>query len=261
MLSHWFTQLSDRNPQLLREIKGRINRRNVLVTVAVSLVLQVLLVGHYRRDIDSTFKHNVVIAHNGWFQIFDTVTWVAMLALLFLCSYLLVKDITKEEKRGTLDSVRLSPASAQSVLVGKLLGVPILVYLAIALALPLHLWAAIHARLSLSTPVSVYLLVVTSYGFISSFAMLHSMSWGAKAQVWYVIPIACITAFLLYALKVSANYQYQVAVAQATIATEALKPEKPLLGIIRFFVIVFVGLGLSLWWMCIHRFHHPPLRR
>ena len=173
-----------------------------------------------------------------------------------------MKDITKEEKRGTLAFVRLSPASAQSVLVGKFLGVPILVYWAIALAIPLHLWAAVQARLSLSTVISVYLLAVASYGFVSSFAMLHSMNWGPQAQTWYVVPLTCLTAFVLYALKLSANYQYhQVAVAQATIATHSFKPERPLWGMISFFVSIFVGSAIYFWWLCIHRFHHPPLRR
>jgi hypothetical protein len=55
MLSHWFTQLSDRNPQLLREVKGRVTRRNVLVTLALSLGTQLLIVGYNWRRIDSAY--------------------------------------------------------------------------------------------------------------------------------------------------------------------------------------------------------------
>ena len=83
MVSTWLTQLGDWNPQLLREVNGRLQRRNVLVTTAVSLVTQLFIAGQYWCVVGSGLEPNAVILDDGWFQIFDTVTWVAMLALLF----------------------------------------------------------------------------------------------------------------------------------------------------------------------------------
>ena len=55
----------------------------------------------------------------------------------------MINDLAKEEQRGTLNFIRLSPQTEQSILFGKMLGVPSLVYLFIILSIPLHLWSGI----------------------------------------------------------------------------------------------------------------------
>ena len=193
-----------------------------------------------------------------WFDIFNTTTWLALLLLLFLGSYLLVGDIAKEERRGTLDFVRLSPESAQSVLLGKLLGVPVLLYGAIAAALPLHLWAANNAELPLLLIASVYLLTATSCGFVFSYTVLHSLGWGAKAQFWYVLPLLCIIYLSLYLLSVYGSSRYH---AQLIAATGDLNPGSGFFIVVSVLVTAFVVLTFSLWWVSVKRFHRPPLRR
>jgi hypothetical protein len=260
MLSHWLTQLSDRNPQLLREVKGRVTRRNVLVTLALSLVTQLLIVGHHWRRIGSAYAEtstSKMMWRVWWFDIFNTLTWIALLLLLFLGSYLLVKDIAKEERRGTLAFVRLSPESAQSILLGKLLGVPILLYGAIALAVPLHLWAAINAELPLLTIANVYALVATSCSFVYAFATFHALGWGAKAQAFYVLPIPCFIYFLLWLFSFYGRYLDPQANAHGEVFIASFEP-----GFFFSFLLVTLALpSFGLWWGCIHRFHLPPLRR
>ena len=261
MLSHWFTQLSDRNPQLLREVKGRVTRRNVLVTLALSLVTQLLIVGYYGLPSDSAYAETsarqIMMWRSWWFDIFNTTTWIALLLLLFLGSYLLVEDIAKEERRGTLDFVRLSPESAQSVLLGKLLGVPILLYGAIALAVPLHFWAAINAGLSLLTIANVYALAATSCSFVYTFAMFYALGWGAKAQFWYVLPLPCIIYFLFWLFTFYGRDLGLHANVHDEILSASFKPSS-----FFSFLLVMLAVGSFGWWRdCIHRFHLPPLRR
>ncbi len=76
-----------------------------------------------------------------WQYIFSTLTIVFIFTLLVAGTYLLIDNLAKEERRGTLNFIRLSPQPATSVLIGKMLGVPILVYLFIIAALPFHLFA------------------------------------------------------------------------------------------------------------------------
>ncbi|MBD2072657.1 hypothetical protein H6F86_01890 [Phormidium sp. FACHB-592] len=265
MLSHWLTQLSDRNPQLLREIKGRVTRRQVLVTLALSLVTQLLIMGYNWRRLGSAYaetSESNMMWRLWWFDICNTTTWIALLLLLFLGSYLLVNDIAQEERRGTLDFVRLSPESAQSVLLGKLLGVPILLYGAIASALPLHLWAANNAGLSLLLIASVYLLAVASCSFVFSFTLLHSLGWGAQAQFWYVLPVPCIIYFLLSLLSVYGSFKYQYhAHSQFMAATGYFNLGSGFFIAVSVLVTAMVVLTFSMWWESIKRFHHPPLRR
>ncbi|MBD2072655.1 hypothetical protein H6F86_01880 [Phormidium sp. FACHB-592] len=261
MLSHWLTQLSDRNPQFLREIKGRVKRRNMLVTLALSLVTQLLIVGYNWRRLGSAYaetSESNMMWRSWWFDIFNTTTWIALLLLLFLGSYLLVGDIAKEERRGTLAFVRLSPESAQSVLLGKLLGVPILLYAAIALAIPLHFWAAINAGLSLWTIANVYALVATSCSFVYAFATFHALGWGAKAQISYILPIPCFIYFLLWLFSFYGRYfNLHENVPQDSVFIASFEP----CFFFNFLLVTFALLSFGLWSGCIHRFHLPPLRR
>ena len=43
MFFNWFYQLGERNPQFFRELKGRLNRRNLGLTVSASFLLQALV--------------------------------------------------------------------------------------------------------------------------------------------------------------------------------------------------------------------------
>ncbi|NJK76806.1 MAG: ABC transporter permease [Microcoleus sp. SU_5_6] len=61
-----------------------------------------------------------------------------------LGSYFIVSDLAEEQKRGTLNFIRLSPRPAWQILLGKLLGIPVLLYLSIAFAIPLHCFAGLR---------------------------------------------------------------------------------------------------------------------
>lgn len=45
MFSTLLDRLGNWNPQLLRELKGRLKPRNVIITIALSLVSQLMLLG------------------------------------------------------------------------------------------------------------------------------------------------------------------------------------------------------------------------
>ncbi|MBW4580495.1 MAG: hypothetical protein KME42_13100 [Tildeniella nuda ZEHNDER 1965/U140] len=286
MSFNWLDYFSDRSPQFLREVKGRLKPRAVTIAAAASLSGQGFIVLYFQRLVqtllDTPIKNetawtayaqieagNLRINWQGWwFEIFYTLTWVALTLLLFLGSYLLVKDIAREERRGTFDFVRLSPASSQNVLVGKLLGVPILLYWAIALAIPLHLWAAVSAGLPLLAIMGVYLLLAIACVFVYSFSLLHSLSWGAKAQGTYVMPLVGIIYAVLHGLGGYWGFQCRQLIINAanqeywSAGLDSGFPD------VNDWVVGFTGvllLGLStltvwFWRMCRKRFHHPPLR-
>lgn len=139
--------LGEWNPQLFRELKGRIKQRNILTVTALSFIGQVLLLrSFYYLKMD-------------WFSLFMALTWIVPLLLFAGGGYLLSGDIIAENRRGTLNFIRLSPHSSQSILLGKTLGVPALLYFAIALVLPLHLWSAIAAGIPVGWFLSFYMLV------------------------------------------------------------------------------------------------------
>lgn len=87
-----------------------------------------------------------------------------MLPLLVLFHSLdnLGNDLSKEVKRGTLNFIRLSPQSATNIFMGKILGVPILLYLFGLVAFPLHFFAALSAKIPLLLILSFYLVLAFS---------------------------------------------------------------------------------------------------
>jgi ABC-type Na+ efflux pump permease subunit len=95
-------------------------------------------------------------------------------------------DLGHEESRGILNFIRLSPQSPENILVGKLLGVPILLYVVAVLAVPLHLWAGLAAQISLIRILSFYGVLIAACFFFYSAALLFSLvsSWLGGFQAW-----------------------------------------------------------------------------
>jgi len=84
-----------------------------------------------------------------WCQdIFTVLTWIITFSAMVGGTFLLADNIAQEKHQGTFNFLRLSPRSAFTLLIGKLIGVPILLYLAIVVLLPLYGSAGIIAGYS-----------------------------------------------------------------------------------------------------------------
>jgi hypothetical protein len=206
--------LGERNPQLFREVKGRLIPRNILISVVISLLGQLLLLIGFANKLP--VKHSAyqkyasrycmgserkygsilclpdgfggyVINWQVWWQ--DVFVWlsiIGILGLLVVGTYMLISDLSKEEHRGTLNFLRLTPQSSTSILTGKLLGVPILLYLGVCLALPLHLAAGLSAQIPLGQILCLYGVLGASCLCFYSMALLFGLvsNWLGGFQAW-----------------------------------------------------------------------------
>jgi hypothetical protein len=165
-------EIGNRNPQLFREIKGRLNMGNMAIVSALSLSAQLLLLMYF--------------SAMWWLGIFTFLSIFSVLALLVAGTYLLVSDLENEERRGTLNFIRLSPQSAKTIFLGKVIGVPILLYLVIMLVVPLHLYAGLAAQIPLNEILCFYIAVAASCALFYSGAMLFGLttSWLRGFQPW-----------------------------------------------------------------------------
>ncbi|MGL4375129.1 MAG: hypothetical protein ACRCT1_01725 [Microcoleaceae cyanobacterium] len=213
----WLDKLGDWNPQLFREIKGRLNKRNLAIASLISLLSQLLIwikvrtdlpiapaLGEYKNTIDSRYctgnlsyygsyacqrgpVGDFIINWQNWYlDVFFWLSFCGIFALLIGGTYLLINDIEKEESRGTLNFIRLSPQSSAKILIGKLLGVPIVLYLAGLIALPLHLWLGLTLHLSLLQLLSYYLVLIAGCCLIYNLALILSFvgSWLGGFKPW-----------------------------------------------------------------------------
>lgn len=203
----WNNRLGEWNPQLFREIKGRFKPRNISIAVATSLVGQLLVLMSFasqlpvvddrlvqktiysryctgvRQEYSSLFTcisdDLVGLAINWqlwWKEVFAWLSIISVFTLLLVGVYMLISDLSKEEQRGTLNFIRLSPQSSQTILVGKMLGVPALLYLVGLLALPLHLVSGLAGQISLGVILGFYGVLAASCLLFYSLALLFGLA-------------------------------------------------------------------------------------
>lgn len=253
-------KIGDCNPQLLREIKGRLKTFPVILTICLSLIIQFAVsFGQFSNYPDKTYLVTEKYCHlasiykptqqqiyqldNAYYQVNRELTeanrisanqlkinkqerikeleqkkenlkikkeelkasipkfcppeeinvqqwWIDnwrtifnALSITFICTlllggtYLIINDVAKEERRGTLNFIRLSPESEVNIFLGKILGVPVLIYLLVVAALPLHLWASIAGNIPLINVLSFDLILAVGCFFFYSAAMLFGL-WG-----------------------------------------------------------------------------------
>jgi hypothetical protein len=169
MFNQLISNIGEWNPQLFREAKGRIKQSNLAGATVASILGQVVI---------SFFLY--CIADDGrlsrpWLSVFITLTIVYGFFLLLSGVYLLIQDLAKEEKNGTLNFIRFSPQSHSKILLGKLLGVPILVYWIILLAIPLQLCTGLAAGIPLGLLLGFDLVVGLNCFFFFSLALLFGL--------------------------------------------------------------------------------------
>jgi hypothetical protein len=223
------------NPQLFRELKGKLKPRNLIVTIAISMVGQLILLMSFASQlpaVDPTqyggrnmryclraLKNrsqclldsfgNPAIDWQLW--MWDVFLWLSIIGIfgmLVVGTYLLISDLSKEEHRSTLNFIRLSPRSSQNILLGKLVGVPILLYIAAGLAIPLHLWLGLAANIPLSLILGFYSILIASCIFFYSLSLLYGLvSTGLRGfQPWLGSGLLLMFLFATNAIA-SSSYQ------------------------------------------------------
>ncbi|MEG4227206.1 hypothetical protein QUA35_14460 [Microcoleus sp. N9_B2] len=224
MILNLFDRIGNWNPQLFREIKGRLKIGNIAIASAISLSAQLLLFMYYKAQIVappygqydypinrdfctgavySDYEKQCVRGALGnfainwprwWAEMFIDLSMWSVLALLVAGTYMLVSNLDKEERRGTLNFIRLSPQSAKTIFLGKILGVPVLLYLAAILAVPLHLYSGLAGQIPLYKILCFDTAIVASCALFYSAAMVFGLttSWLGGFQPWLASTIALV---------------------------------------------------------------------
>jgi hypothetical protein len=145
---------------------------------------------------------------NSWgTNLFMAIAWEIILTLEGIGVFLIVSNLEQEERRGTLNFIRLSPQSSIQVLTGKLVGVPSLLYIGVALALPMHMAIAHVAGISLSFVASGYILVIMHTVFLYGVAILLTLITPGLGgfQPWLFSGLALFPHTLFISLAWSSN--------------------------------------------------------
>ncbi|MEM9770066.1 MAG: hypothetical protein AAF889_00435 [Cyanobacteria bacterium P01_D01_bin.73] len=125
------------NPQLLRELRSNLTVKSALLAIAVSLGLQ-MLVGYWGISV-------TVPVHHWHDKALFFSRWVWLLSVTLMGSFAIISNWSRETELGTLDFLRLSPQPAWRILLGKLLGAPVLCHVATLAWLPFHLYLVFNS--------------------------------------------------------------------------------------------------------------------
>ncbi|WP_309741438.1 hypothetical protein [Chamaesiphon sp. OTE_20_metabat_361] len=211
LLERIFDLIGDWNPQLRRELKSRLTLPNLAIATFVSLLAQILTVVLPAPRVLEFNNHYWYISRSWWLHVCELLNLEIWLALAIGGIYFIAKDFDREIRTGTLDLVDLSPVKPWEIVLGKLLGVPVLIYWIVLLALPLHtialvqmavphawIWnalglmligllylGAIFATLTASLPPLVLSLVFSAVGW-SGLAMITSSQISQRMSGSYV---------------------------------------------------------------------------
>lgn len=216
-----FDRIGEWNPQIFRELKGRLKTRNVVLGIGTSLGIQLLLLLYFFAELPSpeqTYGRYCWKDAAGfctqvnwvkwWADFHQAFDWILALTLVVGGVYLLVSNLAEEHRRGTLNFIRLSPQSTFNILLGKMLGVPIIIYLAVAVALPLHIWSAVSCGSDLTWLLSFYLLLAAVCGFFYSLGMFYVFMGGTQGLI--AAGIAGFCAWLSLYTDFGLSYGYYI---------------------------------------------------
>lgn len=205
MLTKTLDQIGDFNPQLFRELKGNLKPRNLILTGIITLILQVIITSMF---------YNKTTVEIEWEYLFRTLNYLIPLTAYLGGVYQLVSDLLKEQSRGTLNFIRLTPQSSYKILAGKILGVPSLVYLGILACIPLHLIAGISAEISIFWLLGMYTLWIAGGLFFSIISTFYTLLFGVQSNsntiTTSVNGLGCVITFMLgmpYLQLIDSSYQ------------------------------------------------------
>ncbi|MBE9198677.1 MULTISPECIES: hypothetical protein [unclassified Nodularia (in: cyanobacteria)] len=254
-------KLGELNPQLFREIKGSLKKRNVLLVGFISFVFQFIFLA-FALDGESLLPYS-------WLSVIEII------AIIICGTYALINDLVTEERRTTLNFIRLSPQSSQSILFGKMLGVPILGNMFILLAIPFHVWLGVNAKLPLNQILFFYVILFAASIFYYSSALLFSLvsSWLGRSQAW--LGSGFLTLFLILTQKdlhgneteipavfrlINPQYfipNYDNSFSLADLHLFGLPLGKSFTITAGFSVLVY-SIGIYFIWQSIERCYHTP---
>ena len=215
MLLNWIDRIGDWNPQFFREVKGRFKPRNLMIVSLLSITAQVLYWFIYESSLpiaigsggetynryctgtkpEYSYSALCVLGENGhflinwpqwWLDLYIVMGIVGIFTLIVAGTYLIMNDLCQEEHKGTLNFLRLSPRKSLEILLGKMFGVPILLYVFILLAVPFHLWAGFQAKINFGLLIGFYLVSIAASTFFLSAVALSSffIQWLGGFQPW-----------------------------------------------------------------------------
>ncbi|HEV2352549.1 MAG TPA: hypothetical protein VG028_22165 [Terriglobia bacterium] len=181
------------NPEFIRHARAELRPARAVTAAALALVI-CALIGL------ACWASTTTYAQNDFFPLFYFWTMgFQFVVLTFWCASACGQAIAREREMKTYDFLKTTRLSAAELMVGKLLGVPILAYYTVGCTVPLAMVMGIVGGYGLGTIALTYLLLLALGLFVSIMALWTSMQVeGASARtvgLLVIFPIAFTFGF------------------------------------------------------------------
>ncbi|ARV61621.1 ABC transporter permease [Nostocales cyanobacterium HT-58-2] len=204
------SQIYQQSNNLHRQLDGYRNTQPIDFNKIKEIQAQIAQVKSKNSDLDQYLSTNFCPTdqldmqmwwRDHWEYIFLSLSVVFIFTLLVAGTYLLINNLATEERRGTLNFIRLTPQSETSILTGKMLGVPILIYLVVLTAAPLHFIAGHAAHIATSYILSFWTVLAAACIFFYSAALLFGLCcrWFNGFQPW--LGSGAVLLFLIFTMQ------------------------------------------------------------
>ncbi|HXZ27688.1 MAG TPA: hypothetical protein VEG08_06775 [Terriglobales bacterium] len=163
-----------RNPELVRHVRAELRPLRALTAALVVLVIAALIaLSCYGAEHDNQKEYfRLFYIWLAWAQGVVLALWT-----ISSCS----QAISGERQHKTYDFLKTTRLTSEEILIGKLLGAPILGYFTVGCSLPISLIAGLLGGYSLSTLLLTYLLIVV-FALVLGLASLELSMLGEKTS-------------------------------------------------------------------------------
>jgi ABC-type transport system involved in cytochrome c biogenesis permease component len=238
---NWWTgfveAIGNWNPQLLYELKSRVNLRNVVLGGLLSIGLQLCSIAGTSSWLNASIDRHNSYYELPWMYVTAINCYIIFVLMATVGVYFIASSFRQEQRQGTLDFLRLAPQTAAAILMGKLLGAPSLVYWAGICALPLQLYGAQVAKISLLT------ILIWDFEILGLLAMFYLSA--ALLTLWFeTLPMLLALATCGFSLLII-FINFLLGFESGSVQWYGISWSDPLMT---FFAIAILA-GMALYWL------------
>ena len=136
-------------------------------------------------------------------HMFGTIAAFQALLSFIVGAVMISESIASEKEKGSLDFLYMIPSDKWMIITGKILGVPILIYMILGINIPITLYALLAGGLSLINFALFYIIIIFGSLFFYSWALLASAVSPKYSWANSITLIGIITFLVLMADKLA----------------------------------------------------------
>ena len=158
------------NPEIVRNTRIHLRPGRMLVVVVICAVISLSAAAYYL-----TRPLGIPPSGGDWRDLLTLILSLQIVAILIGGGIYCLQSVHREKDLNTFDYQRITRLSPFELVIGKLFGAPVQMYFSFLCLMPVAIWAAFRAGVSLSSFLEIYVLIVLGSITYHALALLLSL--------------------------------------------------------------------------------------